>query len=254
MLITLSPAKTLDFSPQKLTKTHTTPRFLDDSQKLVDRLCKYSPIRLAKLMGISPKLAEENVERYAAWQTPFSPANAKQALLAFQGDVYIGLNAQEFSATDFRFAQDHVRILSGLYGVLRPLDLMQAYRLEMGTKLSNRRGKNLYEFWGTRITDALNDDLQAQGDDVLINLASNEYFKSVKPKLLEATVITPSFKEAKNGEFKLISFFAKKARGLMASYIVRNRLADPEDIKSFDCDGYRFNPKLSSESGWVFTR
>jgi len=254
MLITLSPAKTLDFEKQKLTKRHSQPAFLDESQQLIDSLRKFSPKKIATLMGVSSDLAELNHERFADWQTPFTMANAKQAVLAFRGDVFVGLDADSFSADDFQTVQKSVRILSGLYGVLKPLDLIQAYRLEMGTKLATRAGKNLYEFWGTKIVDSLNDDLKKQKDAVLINLASNEYFKSVKPKQIEARIVTPTFKEDKNGTYKLISFFAKKARGQMARYIVQNRISDVEEIKSFDIDGYRFNAGISSENELFFTR
>ena len=254
MLITISPAKKLDFAPQKLTKTHTVPDFLDDSRTLIDRVRKVSAKGLSKLMGISEALAQENFERYKAWTTPFTPQNAKQGLLAFQGDVYVGLNAAEFRARDFKFAQEHLRILSGLYGVLRPLDLIQPYRLEMGTQLSNKRGRDLYAFWGSRITDSLNDVLESQKDAVLVNLASNEYFKSVRTKELNARVVTPVFKDEKNGKFKVLSFFAKKARGLMVSHIVRNRITQVEDIKSFDSEGYRYDKAMSSDDEFVFTR
>ena len=255
MLIAISPAKKLDLTKQKRTKKCSTPAFLDDSKILIDCLRKYSEARLAKLMGISPKLAAENHERFAKWSTPFEPSNSKQALLTFQGDVYIGLNAPGYAAADFKFAQDHLRILSGLYGVLKPLDLMQPYRLEMGTKLRSPRGKDLYEFWGTKITEELNRHLKAQKADVLVNLASNEYFKSVKQDSLAARqIVTPVFKDEKNGVYKVIQFFAKKARGLMSSYIIRNRLADVEEIKSFDVEGYRFNRGMSSDTELVFTR
>jgi len=254
MLISISPAKKLDFAPQKLTKTHTLPDFLDDSQILIDRLTKISMKGLSKLMGISEALAQENFERYKTWTTPFTPQNAKQALLAFQGDVYLGMNAAEFKARDFKFAQDHLRILSGLYGVLRPLDLIQPYRLEMGTRLSNKRGRDLYAFWGSRITDSLNEVLEAQKSPVLVNLASNEYFKSVKMKDLNARIVTPVFKDEKNGKFKVLSFFAKKARGLMVSHIVRNRITKVEGIKSFDLEGYQFDETRSSDDEFIFTR
>ena len=254
MLATLSPAKSLDLSKHKLTKKHSTPIFLKESRILIDRLRNLTPSKLSKLMAISLKLAEQNHERFAAWQLPFTPANAKQAVLTFKGDVYLGLNAEQFSPQDFKFAQVHLRILSGLYGLLRPLDLIQPYRLEMGTKLDLPRGKNLYEFWGARITEALKDALKAQDDNVLINLASNEYFKSVQPKLLDARIITPVFKDASNGTYKVLSFFAKQARGSMVSYIVRNRLVDPDDIKSFDVGGYRHNARMSKGDTWVFTR
>lgn len=254
MLITLSPAKTLDFEKQQLTKRHSTPVLLKDSHQLVKCLREYSAKELSELMGISPDLAELNRKRFGEWHTPFTVSNAKQAVLAFRGHAYLGLNAVDYSADDFKFAQDHLRILSGLYGVLRPLDLIQAYRLEMGTKLETSGVKNLYEFWGTKITDTLNADLKKSKDKVLVNLASNEYFKSVQPKLLDARVVTPVFKENKGGTCKVVSVFAKKARGLMSSYIIQNRLTDVEGLRAFDVEGYRFSVKLSSENEWVFAR
>jgi cytoplasmic iron level regulating protein YaaA (DUF328/UPF0246 family) len=199
-------------------------------------------------------LAELNFDRYAEWTPKITKKNAKQALLAFKGDVYAGMNAESFSEDDLAYAQEHLRILSGLYGLLKPMDLMMAYRLEMGTSLENSRGKNLYEFWDTTITQAINKQLKAQGDDVVINLASNEYFKSVKPKLVEGRIITPQFKERKDGQFKMIGIYAKKARGLLSRYILLNRLQDPEAIKKFDVDGYAFNKSQSKVDTWVFTR
>jgi cytoplasmic iron level regulating protein YaaA (DUF328/UPF0246 family) len=205
-------------------------------------------------MGISDKLGVLNYDRYQEWSTPFTEDNAKQAVLAFNGDVYTGLDANSFKADEFKFAQKHLRILSGLYGLLKPLDLMQPYRLEMGTKFANQRGKDLYQFWGETITEALNKQLKSVKSDVLVNLASNEYFKSVKPKLLNAEVITPVFKDWKGDKYKIISFYAKKARGLMAAYIIKNKLTDVEAIKGFDYEGYCFNEGMSSAKEWVFTR
>ncbi len=254
MLITISPAKRLDLGKQSLTGTYTKPALLKDSRLLIERLRELSPQELSSLMSISPRLADENHQRYLAWRTPFTPANAKQAVLMFQGDVYQGLDASSYAEADFEFAQDHLRILSGLYGVLRPLDLIQPYRLEMGSRLTTSRGSNLYEFWGDKITRNLNKALPAQGDDVLVNLASNEYFKSVLTERLKGRVITPVFKEKKNGGFKVIGMFAKKARGLMSSYIIKNRLMGVEDIKNFDGSGYRYDKRHSSEGEWVFTR
>ena len=253
MLITISPAKTLDFSRQESCKTHTTPDFLKESRELIKATRKFSPEELSELMGISQKLALLNYKRYCQWRTPFTQENAKQALLAFRGDVYEGISAETFSAADFNFAQQSLRILSGLYGVLRPLDLIQPYRLEMGTKLKTTKGKNLYEFWGDRITKALRAALQ-EPDGWLINLASNEYFKSVITKKLNARIITPEFKDSKGGQYKMISFYAKKARGLMSAYIIKNRLKDAESLKAFDSQGYSYNETLSSENKWVFTR
>ena len=250
MLMLISPAKSLDFESPLATETFSEPDFLAHSQVLVDELRELSPPDIQKLMKISPQLADLNFGRFLNWQAPFTPNNARQALLAFTGDVYQGLDAGSLSEADFAFAQQHLRILSGLYGLLKPLDLMQAYRLEMGTKLANSRGKNLYEFWGTVITDALN----AQGSDVLVNLASNEYYKSVKAKQLNAQVVTPVFKDWKNGQYKIISFYAKKARGLMAAYIIKNRIEDVEQLKAFDVNGYYFSPESSKANEWVFLR
>ena len=254
MLIVISPAKTLDFETPPKVPTFTIPDFLDDSAELIDELRSYEPYRLGDLMGISPKLADLNSNRYHNWSLPFTADNAKQSVLAFKGDVYAGLGADNLSADDLQFAQAHLRILSGLYGVLKPLDLMQPYRLEMGTKLKNRRGKDLYDFWDDRINKTLNDELAGQDSPVLVNLASNEYFKSVQPESLNARVVTPTFKEARNGDYKFISFTAKKARGLMSRYIIRNRLADPEDLRGFDLEGYRYNDALSDTDTPVFTR
>jgi cytoplasmic iron level regulating protein YaaA (DUF328/UPF0246 family) len=254
MLIVISPAKTLDYTTPPATQTFTQPTFLKHSRELINNLRNYSALDLAELMKLSMKLAELNFDRYHDWKTPFTPRNAKQAVLAMKGDVYTGLDAESFTEEDFGFAQQHLRILSGLYGMMRPLDLMQPYRLEMGTKLPNAYGPDLYSFWGEAITEALNGTLREQGDDLLINLASNEYYKSVKPKLLQGRVITPQFKELKNGGYKMIGVFAKKARGLMSRFIIQNRLSDPEAIKAFDVEGYVFNPEQSKGDQWVFTR
>lgn len=240
MLIVVSPAKTLDFETPPVTDKFTLPALLDDSAALIDQLRKLSPDEIGKLMSISPKLATLNSNRYFDWTLPFNAGNAKQAAFAFKGDVYTGLDAQTLNAAELDFAQNHLRILSGLYGVLRPLDLMQAYRLEMGTQFQNDRGKNLYAFWGDTITDSINQELKAQNSDVLINLASTEYFKSINTKKLNAKIITPVFKDQKNGVYKIISFYAKKARGLMSRYIIQNKLSDPEAIKGFNLEGYSF--------------
>lgn len=254
MLTVLSPAKTLDYETPLDTLRHTLPRFNDDSQVLIDTLAKLSVQDVAKLMKLSDKLASLNVARYASWQPDANEDNARQAVLAFQGDVYTGLNAATLTHQQLDFAQQHVRILSGLYGVLRPLDLMQPYRLEMGTKLTNPRGKDLYQFWGETLTDSLAKELAKQDVPVLINLASQEYFKSVQPKKLAARVITPIFKDWKNGQYKIISFYAKKARGLMTRYLIENTIDQPDDLKGFDYEGYRFCPASSSENEWIFTR
>jgi cytoplasmic iron level regulating protein YaaA (DUF328/UPF0246 family) len=254
MLVVISPAKNLDFVTPAAITTATQPELLEHSEQLIKRCRKLSPANISSLMKISDKLAGLNADRYAAWQLPFSTDNAKQAMLAFNGDVYTGLDASSFSQADSQFAQQHLRILSGLYGLLKPLDLMQAYRLEMGTQLDNPRGKNLYEFWGERITHKLNEVLAEQGDNVLINLASNEYFKAVKPKVLNAQIITPAFLDCKKGQYKVISFFAKKARGMMARYIIQNRVSEVAQLKDFDFAGYRFDGARSAGQQLVFTR
>ena len=253
MLIVVSPAKTLDYESPVPTRNATTPDFLEDSRELIDQLKLLEPHQVSNLMGISAKLGELNAQRFQDWKTPFTPDNARQAALAFKGDVYTGLDAYNFSEEDFAFAQEHLRILSGLYGLLRPLDLMQPYRLEMGTRFENSRGKDLYAFWGDRLTQALNDQLAAD-DGTLINLASNEYFKAVKSKKLKGTIVTPQFRDWKNGQYKMISFYAKKARGLMSAYIIQNRLTQLSDLKGFNAEGYAYNPELSSGEEWVFTR
>lgn len=254
MLIVISPAKTLDYDTPPKTKVFTTPDYLGQSQQLINRLRNFSSLDISDLMKVSAKIADLNFDRYEAWKKPFTVKNAKQSILAFKGDVYTGLDAETFKADDFKFAQNHLRVLSGLYGLLRPLDLMQPYRLEMGTKLKTDKGNNLYEFWGADITNGLNKQLKKIKSDILINLASNEYFKSVKPKELNAEIITPAFKEFKNGEYKMIGIYAKKARGLLSRYIIQNKLTDPEDIKAFSEEGYRFNKSLSKGNSWVFTR
>ncbi len=254
MLIVISPAKTLDFEAPVTTKKATEPDFLSRSAELIDDIRALSPDGLSKLMGISPKLAELNHRRFMNWKPPFTADNAKQSVLAFKGDVYTGLDAQSLTAKQLTFAQKHLRILSGLYGLLRPLDLMQAYRLEMGVKFANRGGKNLYEFWGHDITDAINLQLKKTKSTQLINLASNEYFKSIKTGDLGAEIITPVFKDLKNGKYKIISFYAKKARGLMTRYIIENALSDVDAIKKFDVEGYRYAARESTAREWVFTR
>jgi len=254
MQFVISPAKTLDFETPAHTENFTLPRFLKDSQELITGLRELSPQEISGFMKISDKLGTLNYDRFHSWQTPFTPENSKQAILAFKGDVYTGLAAQTLSEDDLAWAQNHLVILSGLYGLLRPLDLMQAYRLEMGKKFVNNRGKDLYEFWNNKITDELNSEFKNKKNPVLINLASNEYFKSVKIKNLNSEIITPIFKDCKNGKYKIISFYAKKARGLMSAYIIKNRLEDPEEIKHFDTDGYYFCLKQSTEKDWVFLR
>lgn len=254
MLVVISPAKTLDFETPAITSTASKPQMLKDSSGLVDLMRNYAPDDLVNLMGVSQKIAELNVERFHNWHTPFNKKNAKQALLAFKGDVYTGLDAESFSEQDFEFAQQHLRILSGLYGILRPLDLIQPYRLEMGTKLENSRGKNLYEFWADQPTKALKKQLTTLQSATLINLASNEYFNVLDKKLLAANIITPVFKDFKNGKYKIISFFAKKARGLMSAYIIKRQITDPQKLKRFTVGGYRFDKALSSDNEWIFLR
>jgi len=254
MITVISPAKTLDFSEQRLTKDHSTPAFLDDSQELIDVLSRYSSTKISNLMGVSDKIADLNAGRYQSWQTPFTPENAKAALLAFKGDVYTSFTCEDYKKADFNFAQKHLRILSGLYGVLRPLDLIQPYRLEMGTKLKTGRGNTLYAFWGTMITAALNDDAKTAKAKALVNLASNEYFSSIRPETLDIPVVTPIFKDAKNGKYKVISFFAKRARGSMADWIIRHRIKKPADLHSFDGLGYRYDKDSSTNEKPLFLR
>ncbi len=254
MLIVVSPAKTLDYeTPLPISKT-SQPVFMKRSAELVDILRDYTPKKLGSLMSISDKLSELNVNRYEAWEPKASKTNARQALLAFKGDVYQGVDAYSMKEADFMFAQEHFRMLSGLYGVLRPFDLMQPYRLEMGTKLPNEHGSNLYDFWGPDITDALNKQLKKIESDVLVNLASNEYFHAVIPSRLKARVISPVFKDMKNGKYKLISFFAKKARGTMSGWMIRKKVTDPKKLAKFAEDGYRYSAEESTENKPVFLR
>jgi len=254
MLLVISPAKTLDYETPVTTAEHTMPDYLDDAALLVKRARQYSMDDVMSLMAVNEKIAQLNVERFKKWRRPFTPKHARQAVLAFKGDVYVGLNALSMDDGDLAFAQQHLRILSGLYGVLRPLDLMLPYRLEMGRKIDTERGKNLYEFWGNSITEGLNEAFQGKESRCLINLASNEYFKVIKPKFLQAEIITPHFKDYKNGDYKVMGVYAKKARGMLSRYIIKHRIEEPEAIKQFSEDGYRFNAAMSSEHDWVFTR
>lgn len=255
MLILLSPAKKLDFESDTFRKEFTLPTMLTDTEILAEKAKSMSALDLKNLMGISDKLAELNVARFKDFSTPFTCGNAKQAIDSFKGDVYQGLNAQSLSDDEINFAQAHLRILSGFYGLLRPLDLMQPYRLEMGISFRTSRGSNLYKFWGSKITEQLNIELNADIKPVVINLASNEYFKSVKAKELSAQIITPVFKEIKGDKPpKIISFLAKKARGMMARYIIENKIKDPEELKDFDVSGYGYDSEISTENSWVFTR
>ena len=254
MLTVLSPAKTLDFDTPAGTLNSTQPEFLTRSAGLVDDARALSQDDIQALMGVSENIAQLNHRRFMDWREPFGLDNAKQSILAFKGDVYTGLEASSLTETQLSFAQNHLRILSGLYGLLRPLDLMQPYRLEMGLKFVNRGGKNLYEFWGDAITKSLNRELEGSCSKVLINLASNEYFRSIQSKALDGDVITPVFKDLKGDRYKIISFFAKKARGQMARFILDNKLDEPEALKEFKTAGYCYSKAESSAREWVFTR
>ncbi len=254
MIILLSPSKTLSMDAAHPVKAPTQPALLAESKKLITAARHCSVQDLQQLMDISDKLATLNHARFKAFKTPFTPDNATPAGYAFQGDVYAGLQFAELSAQDQTFAQAHLRILSGLYGLLRPFDLMQAYRLEMGIALANQRGKNLYAFWGERITDAINADAKASKSKLVVNLASNEYFSAVKPAVLELPVITPIFKEKKGKDYKVVSFLAKKARGRMAAYLIETRAKAASDILPFDRDGYEYNETLSTNNTLTFTR
>jgi cytoplasmic iron level regulating protein YaaA (DUF328/UPF0246 family) len=254
MLALISPAKTLDYTTALPTDTHTQPRLLEQSQQLIDVCRKLSATEIASLMTVSEKIANLNVERFRDWNAEFDFSNARQALFAFKGDVYTGLDAYHLKDHDIDFAQQHLRMLSGLYGLLRPLDLMMPYRLEMGTKLKNSRGNNLYEFWGSIITDQINQDLAEIDAKLLVNLASDEYYKSVNEKKIQAEIIKPVFLDQKNGKYKVISFYAKKARGLMARYLIENKLSQVEQLKAFDSEGYYFDAESSSDKELVFKR
>ena len=249
MLIIISPAKTLDYESPLATTRFTQPELLDHSAELMEYWRELTPAQIGSLMKISDKLAGLNAARFAEWQPNFTPQNARQAILAFKGDVYTGLHAEDFSEQDFDFAQQHLRMLSGLYGLLRPLDLMMPYRLEMGIKLHNAKGNDLYSFWGDLLTEKLNQQLKEQGDDVLINLASDEYFKAVKPAKLDGQLIKPVFLDEKGGKFKVISFYAKKARGLMSRFIIQNQLTQPDQLKDFNLEGYFFDEEKIDKSG-----
>ena len=254
MFFVLSPAKNLNEKDPSPVSSFTLPDLLPEAEILMQELRQLAPQQIAELMHVSDKIALLNAERNAAWHTPFTPENAKQAVFMFNGDVYEGIAADTLKPEQIDYLQQHVRLLSGLYGVLRPLDLMQPYRLEMGTAFANSRGKNLYEFWGDKITDLLNQTLKQADSDVLINLASQEYFKSVNTKKLNARLITPIFKDEKNGKYKIISFYAKRARGLMVRYAAEHSITEPEMLKNFDYEGYSFNEAASNEAEWVFMR
>ena len=249
MLAIISPSKTQDFSHCDI-DFFTQTRQIESSDELIGILKNKSKSQISKLMSLSEKLSELNFDRFQKFKLPFTLDNAKQAILAFKGDVYNGINAPELSSEDLEFAQGKVRMLSGLYGVVRPLDLIQPYRLEMGTKLSNAKGGDLYDYWGSEISSVLNDD----EPDLIINLASNEYFKAIDKKTLNANILDIVFKEKKGDSYKVIGIYAKRARGLMVNYIIRNRLESPEALKDFSDEGYRFDKELSTDSSWVFLR
>ncbi|MCP4439536.1 MAG: peroxide stress protein YaaA [Aureispira sp.] len=253
MLLLISPAKTLDFS-EKEYPSFSQPALVEKSKILVKKLKKLSAPKIEKLMKVSNNIATLNVDRYQAFSTPFTQTNAKPAMLAFKGDVYRGLDTEDFTEEDFEYAQKSLLILSGLYGVLRPLDLIQAYRLEMKTALGIGKKKNLYEFWGHKITQQINEYLDTHSTQAIVNLASNEYFKSVKPKLLKGNLYTIGFKEKRNGQYKTIAFNAKRARGLMCRFAIKNQLTKPEQLKKFALEDYTFNEEMSSENLWMFTR
>lgn len=254
MLIVLSPAKSLDLETPFRARKFSQPEFLPDAKKLVKDLKKLNPDDLSELMNMSSKLGALNHERYANWHPPFNKDNARPAIFTFMGDVYQGLEANTFTAADLNYAQKHLRILSGLYGILKPLDLMQPYRLEMGTSLSTNKGDNLYAYWGTKLTKALNTDLADDKKKVLVNLASNEYFNAVQPKDLDATIITPAFKDFSSGKYRFLSYYAKQARGMMAAFIIKNRITSIEKLKEFDTAGYRYSEQDSTETKLVFLR
>lgn len=254
MLFIISPAKTLDYNSPISTQGRSDIPFLKESKQLVKVLKKYKADDIAKLMGVSSKIAYLNHDRFAQWKAPFTEEESRQALYAFKGEVYNGLDAYSLSQEESDYAQEHMRMLSGLYGLLRPYDMILPYRLEMGTKLQTDKFKNLYEFWGDKITKSLQKAIDESGTSVLVNLASNEYFKSVNTKKIKSPIITPIFKEAKGDSYKVISIFAKKARGLMSRFIIENQIQDPEELKHFDKEGYFFNEELSTNTELTFTR
>lgn len=254
MIVLLSPSKTLDYESKPATNKYTQPRFLDKTQELVDVMKRYSVERIEEFMNVSKPIAELNRKRYQQFSIPFTAENARQAILAFKGDVYRDIDVAHYSEKDFAYAQQHVRTLSGLYGLLRPLDLIQPYRLEMHLKLKTQHAADLYTFWKALVTEQLNDDVSEEGSGVVVNLASQEYFKAVDRNKLAARVVTPVFKEFKNGDYQVIAIYAKKARGTMTNYMVKNALTDARQLKEFAEDGYRFDASRSSEDEWVFTR
>ncbi|MBK1789647.1 peroxide stress protein YaaA [Persicirhabdus sediminis] len=254
MIFLLSPAKTLDYESPLPELTASMPSFLDDSEVLASQLAEYAPEQISALMKVSEKIAELNAGRFEQWHKNYTAPKGRPAIFAFKGDVYQGLDVASWNADELASAQSQIRILSGLYGMLRPLDLMLPYRLEMGTKLENERGANLYKFWGSQLTDALNAELAGQSNPAVVNLASNEYYKAIQPKNLQAPIITPVFKDEKNGKFKIISFYAKKARGLMAAWAIRNKITDPAELKNFSEAGYVYDAASSKDGQLVFLR
>lgn len=253
MLFLISPAKTLDFESSSFTDEQTQANFQKESSQLINIMRQFSWEEISKLMKVSEKIAKLNVQRFQDWQLPFDLKNAKQAIFAFKGDVYTGLAVETMDQKGIDYLQSHLRILSGLYGVLKPLDLMQAYRLEMGTKIAHSEFSDLYQFWGDKLTDSLNEEL-GNGHDCIVNLASNEYFKVVNEKRLIKRLITPVFKDEKNGKYKIISFYAKKARGMMMRFAADKQVQDVQELKRFDYGGYQFCDSESSEDTWVFKR
>jgi len=255
MIVLLSPAKTLDYETPLPLQSFSVSEHLKKSEELIGELRKKDPQGLSGLMGLSDKLANLNFERNMNWEPPISPSeDSRQAIFAFKGDVYTGLSAYSLNKADFKFLDKHVRILSGLYGILKPLDLMSPYRLEMGTKLKNSKGKNLYDFWGSDISESINQSISTHKNKTILNLASVEYFSSVKQGSLAGKVVSPVFKDYKNGKYKIISFFAKKARGLMTRYLIENRIDSPDGLADFNCDGYKYSKSESTDQSPVFLR
>ena len=254
MIVILSPSKTLDYASLLPTQAHAIPMFLTESKQLIECLCNKSPEEIAKLMALSDKLAQLNAQRYRDFHTPFTQQNSRPAILAFKGDVYEGIEVADYKEADFAFAQAHLRIISGLYGLLKPLDLIQPYRLEMGTRLKNPRGKDLYEFWGDKITQAINFAMCEQSSQLLVNLASQEYFKAVQLAKLNGKLLNIIFKEQQGNNLKIIGLFAKQARGKMANFIIKNRIKATQELTNFSEDGYKFNSEFSDGNNYVFTR
>jgi hypothetical protein len=254
MITILSPSKTLNENPELITKKYTIPEFLDRSAVLVEKLREFSPSEMGKVMDINPKLSEVNVERYLKWKLPFDTTNSERSILMFKGEVFNGLKAELMKEENLLYSQDHLRILSGLYGLLKPLDLMQPYRLEMGTKIEIDHWKNLYEFWGDRITEKINKEFDSHKEKVLVNLASDEYFKIIDTAALNATVLKCQFKEERDGKLKFITIYGKKARGMMTRFIIKHKIDTPDDLKAFDMDGYHYNEEYSDSETLMFTR